>query len=203
MIIWSGYGFLVVVITFGCSLALNFAFNARFGAGYYEAHKWPLAISLLMSAAICWVLGMALGNRASRRVIDKATGKEMVLRGRNHSLFFIPVQFWGPILAVIGAVLFMQDPTNPLKANSFSSVSGARTALPTPAATTDHASNSASVEAAQKAAVQKYPELAAAGSKLNSAFVARYKLYQQTNPQYFNDPAWPMKLADEAAGMVK
>lgn len=50
---------------------------------------------------------------------------------------------------------------------------------------------------AQKAAVQRYPALAVAGSELNADFVARYNRYKQSNPDYFNDPAWPMRLAEE------
>ena len=70
MIIWSGLGFLVAVIIFGCSLALNFAFNAWLGDGYYDTHKWPFAISLFLSAIICWFLGSALRKRTSQTVID-------------------------------------------------------------------------------------------------------------------------------------
>ena len=109
MIIWSGLGFLVAVIVFGCSLALNFAFNAWLGEGYYDTHKWPLAVSLFLSAIICWFLGSALRKRTSRTVIDKETGKETVLNRSNHSLFFIPMHIWAPILAAIGAVVLVMD----------------------------------------------------------------------------------------------
>ncbi len=50
---------------------------------------------------------------------------------------------------------------------------------------------------AQRAAVQRYPDLGIAGSKLNTEFVARYKLYQQTRPDYFRDTSWPFRLAEE------
>ena len=109
MIIWSGLGFLVAVIIFGCSLALNFAFNAWLGDGYYDTHKWPFAISLFLSAIICWFLGSALRKRTSQTVIDKATGKEMVLNRSNHSLFFIPMHIWAPILAIGGVIVLVID----------------------------------------------------------------------------------------------
>ena len=50
---------------------------------------------------------------------------------------------------------------------------------------------------AQKVAVQRYPDLGIAGSKLNTKFIARYKLYQQTRPDYFRDTSWPLHLAEE------
>jgi hypothetical protein len=109
MIIWTGLGFLVAVIVFGFSLAFNLAFNALWGEGYYDTHKWPFAISLFLSAIACWLLGLALRKRTARTVIDKATGQEIVLNRSNHSLFFIPMHFWGPILAVIAVVVLVND----------------------------------------------------------------------------------------------
>ena len=109
MIIWSGLGFLVAVIVFGVSLAFNFAFNAWWGEGYYDSHKWPAGVSLFASAIACWFLGSALRKRTSQHVIDKETGKEFVLDRANHSLFFIPVRMWAPVLVVIGCIVIVID----------------------------------------------------------------------------------------------
>ena len=68
-----------------------------------------MAISLFLSAIVCWFLGSALRKRASQVVIDKATGKEMVLNRSNHSLFFIPMHIWAPILAIIGSIVLAVD----------------------------------------------------------------------------------------------
>jgi hypothetical protein len=109
MLIWTGRGFLVFVIVFGFSLVLNFAFNTWWGEGYYDTHKWPFAISLLLSAIVCWIVGSALRKGTSRTVIDKETGEELVLNRNHHSLFFIPMHIWAPILVVIGCVLLVVD----------------------------------------------------------------------------------------------
>ena len=53
------------------------------------------------------------------------------------------------------------------------------------------------VQEAQREAVRRYPALGVAGSALNTMFVARYKLYQQQRPEYFRDPSWPIRLAEE------
>ncbi len=106
MIIWQGLGFLVAVIIFGCSLVANLIFNAKVGPGYYDHHKWPFAVSLLFSSAICWFLGDYLRKRSDRIVIDKQTGKELVLNQFRHTLFFIPMRWWGPILLVGALILF-------------------------------------------------------------------------------------------------
>ena len=55
----------------------------------------------------------------------------------------------------------------------------------------------ASAAEAQKEAVRRYPDLGVSGSKLNTDFVARYKLYQQQRPDYFRDSSWPLRLAEE------
>jgi hypothetical protein len=109
MIIWQGLGFLVAVVIFGCSLVANLIFNAKVGPGYYDHHKWPFAVSLLFSSAICWFLGERLQKRSDRIVIDKQTGKEFVLNQSRHALFFIPMHWWGPILLVGAVILFIVD----------------------------------------------------------------------------------------------
>jgi hypothetical protein len=98
MIIWSGLGFLVAVIVFGFSLVFNLAFNAWLVENYYEDHKWPFGVSLLLSAIACWFLGAYLRGRGAQ------TG--------NHRFFFIPVHLWGPILAIGGVVVCVVDLVN-------------------------------------------------------------------------------------------
>jgi hypothetical protein len=108
LIIWSGLGFLVAVIAFGCSLIANLIFNAAMGEGYYDHHKWPCAVSLMVSAMICWFLGDYLRKRPGRVVIDKQTGKEFTLN-KKHTLFLIPVHYWSPILLGGALILFVME----------------------------------------------------------------------------------------------
>jgi hypothetical protein len=105
-IIWTGKGYLVFLIVFGCSLIANLISNVAIGPGYYDHHKWPLAISLLVSAAICWSLGDYFRKRSDRVVIDKQTGRELVINQSHHTLFWIPMHWWGPLLCVVALILF-------------------------------------------------------------------------------------------------
>ena len=103
-IIWSGKGFLVAVFTYGCSLVANLITNFVTGSGaYWVAHKWPFAVSLFVSAVPCWVVGRAIQNRNARVLVDPKTGEEVVLR-EPHTLFFVPMKWWAPILAVSGVI---------------------------------------------------------------------------------------------------
>lgn len=108
MIIWNGMGFLVFVFVFGCSLAANFITNATIGEPYYDEHTWPLGISLLAAALLSWIVGYLLAKRRSKTLVDKDTGEEVVVTP-NHSLFFIKMHWWGPILSVVGVVLIVKD----------------------------------------------------------------------------------------------
>jgi hypothetical protein len=104
MMIWSGLGFLVAVITF-LQLVLTEAVVERLFRDdtYYQTHGWPKLIAFLIAAAITWPLGNLLNGRSSRVLLDPQTGQEVVLRP-NHTLFFIRMEYWAPILALLGVI---------------------------------------------------------------------------------------------------
>ena len=99
MLIWNGKGYLVVVVAFISALGAEYLIESYFAdQNYYQAHGWPLAAALIAAGIISWFLGNYLSSRGSRTVIDKATGQEMTIGG-DDALFFIPMRYWGPILA--------------------------------------------------------------------------------------------------------
>jgi uncharacterized membrane-anchored protein len=51
----------------------------------------------------------------------------------------------------------------------------------------------------QAKAVQKYPDLGTEGSPLNTRFIALYNAKKQSDTAFFQNPQWPMLLADEAS----
>ena len=52
---------------------------------------------------------------------------------------------------------------------------------------------------AQAAAMKKYPSLGVAGSAFNREFLARVQRARTETPGLFDDPSWPLSLADEVA----
>jgi hypothetical protein len=111
MIIWTGQGYLVVVLVFLLSLGTEWGVESAFDDDtYYQLHAWPLALALFTSGAISWLLGNYFNSEKERVVIDKGTGQEMVIGGPNHTLFFIKMHYWGPILMLIAASLFFFRP---------------------------------------------------------------------------------------------
>ena len=59
------------------------------------------------------------------------------------------------------------------------------------------ASNAAS--AAQRKAIELYPDLAVADSPLNKEFVSRVKSYRIEKKEFFAEPDWPLRLAKECS----
>ena len=72
-------------------------------------------------------------------------------------------------------------------------------AAPAASSPREHA---AAVLAAQHAAVARYPGLGVADSPFNRAFLDAYRRIQRTEASYFDDPQWPLRLADEVAAAL-
>ncbi len=95
MIIWSGFGFLTVLIGVGSFLL----------PGWFGSSAIAGGISMLIGAAANWFLGTRLNNKASRTVEDKQTGEVFELKS-SHTLFWIPMQWWS-IAFVILSISFL------------------------------------------------------------------------------------------------
>jgi hypothetical protein len=100
MIIWSGLGFLPVV------------FLVIFGLGFSAESNGPmsnssLAYTFFLTGLASGALGWYLRKRPARILVDKATGKEIALRP-SHSLFFIPMFYWGPIFLAMGLYVVIE-----------------------------------------------------------------------------------------------
>ena len=110
MIIWSGLGFLVPIITFVLLVLTEYAVETLFAdTSYYQAHGWPKLVAFLIAGAIVWSIGTYLNRKSGRVLIDKETGQEVILRPK-HALFFLKMEYWAPILFVLGIIfLFVQE----------------------------------------------------------------------------------------------
>ncbi|MEI6872641.1 MAG: hypothetical protein WCL08_10200 [Verrucomicrobiota bacterium] len=76
-------------------------------------------------------------------------------------------------------------------------------ATPPPQTKAAHATPNSTAATAQQEAIRRYPDLGVAGSKLNTEFVSRHKRYLQERPDYFRDPSWPLRLAEECVRAIK
>ncbi len=54
-------------------------------------------------------------------------------------------------------------------------------------------------EQSKREAVATYPELGVEGTAVNREYVRRYKLLRTVSPAFFEQPDWPMRLAEMLA----
>src|SRR5882757_1513588 len=87
MIVWRGFGILVLFIAIGSIFAaMAISESVTHDSDYADMHGWVMGSGLFVSAIVCWFWGRYLGR-------DGPHG---------HSLFFIPIQWWVPLLLVAG-----------------------------------------------------------------------------------------------------
>lgn len=104
MIIWSGLGFLVPAVTLIALVLMESQVEAwKDDPTYYQDHGWPKLVGLLISASIVYGVARFLDARPTRTVIDKETGQEFQLGG-GHTFFWLKIEIWSYILAVLGVV---------------------------------------------------------------------------------------------------
>jgi hypothetical protein len=101
MIIWSGFGFLPVLFL----VVFGFGIFAGYGK---SAGDTALILTLILTGLASGALGWWLRKKPARIVIDKKTGREIALK-QSHSLFFIPMIYWGPIFIGLGLFIWIQD----------------------------------------------------------------------------------------------
>ncbi|BCO10139.1 hypothetical protein GF1_25150 [Desulfolithobacter dissulfuricans] len=105
MIIWKGWGILAIVIPLLCSLGAQFIIDAIMGAGWYMEASWPMPLALALSAVFVFVTGKRLNNRPGKVFIDPESNEKVELR-KSHSLFWIPLQYWSPVIIILAGWLF-------------------------------------------------------------------------------------------------
>lgn len=109
MIIWSGHGYLVAVITFGACLLAQLFYDARFGAGFYSSHLWAIGVALVVGGVLTSLVGFSLKARKGREVVDAKTGERLVINLKRHTFFFVPMHWAGIAIAVSGLIIALKD----------------------------------------------------------------------------------------------
>ena len=107
LLIWRGWGILVipiVAVAFFASMFLGVALEPL-GLAHNWAYAAGLALGAIVSALSIWFLAKSLSGKVVRRLIDPATGKDVLIRRSAGSLFFIPTSYWAYIVAVLGLLM--------------------------------------------------------------------------------------------------
>ena len=100
MLIWRGKGlnvFLILAGAAGVSFVLGFALTKRVPA---DRPGWVGALAFVLAGIACWYYGRHLHRNLGKQIPSPDGGH--VVDNRKHDLFFIRVEYWGIILAIIG-----------------------------------------------------------------------------------------------------
>ncbi len=106
-VVWSGYGFLALLIPVGLMLAGQFGMDAMLGGGWYTGHKAAAAVVLMVAAALVWIVGVKLNSDQGRVLVDPQTQEQVVLK-RRHTIFWIPMQWASAFIAAVAIVQLMK-----------------------------------------------------------------------------------------------
>ena len=102
MIIWKGYGFLVLLITIAIGAVISLIF-----IGLGSTEDWGAAVGAIISGGVIWVVGNKLNSEEKNRIfIDKQTGQEILVKPE-HSLFFLKMQYWAFIVSGFGLIMLI------------------------------------------------------------------------------------------------
>ena len=100
MIIWSGYGFAVILFAiFGLVIGGVLGNLLDTNAG------WPIALGLFIAAAVNRFAAIKLDEK-EKTLIDPETGQHVVLK-RGDSLFWIPMKYWTYVIAALGLLVLV------------------------------------------------------------------------------------------------
>ena len=95
-IVWNGLGFLVIPVVIIGAVAGGAI------AGFEPNVRWPRMIAVLGTALALFGLGMLLNRK---QLVGRDQFGNALVASANHSLYWIPVQYWSAITLVIGTVL--------------------------------------------------------------------------------------------------
>ncbi len=108
MIIWSGWGFLVVFF-FLVGAVIGLPVGAMFSDSGASAAATVITAGLVAGLA-SFLFARKIEGGEGRAFIDEATGQRIVVKRSAGSLFFIPTRYWAyvaPVLAIVIGVLLM------------------------------------------------------------------------------------------------
>lgn len=104
VIIWKGLGVLNIVVL-GILLFIVNILLSSLGLNSIDS-RLPLAFVFIVSGVIIWYMGKALNAKSGKVLVDVDTGERYQM-GTEHSLFFLPMHYWGPVGLVIGFSLIV------------------------------------------------------------------------------------------------
>ena len=104
MVIWTGYGFLVVIAGMGLPLAF---FAACSVLGIYDGFLLPFSSGLIVAGVFSWCLGRKLhrGDMPEFFEVEPDAPPMPEKPPETHTVYFIRIEYWGIALVAGGLIL--------------------------------------------------------------------------------------------------
>lgn len=104
LLIWSGWGILVLPVVLGTALLVGASGGLALRAlGHPELTFLAVSLGLLAAAAANWFVGRNLNGTPPRELLDPATNQRVLLH-RVHKLFWIRMEYWSVPVALAALV---------------------------------------------------------------------------------------------------
>ncbi len=108
MVIWKGWGILAILIPLLISLGAGAGFDYFYGEGFYKNSTWAMPIVLLFSSIIVFLVGYKINNKPGKILIDPESNEKVELK-TTHTMFWIPVQYWGVAIFCISIWMYVAN----------------------------------------------------------------------------------------------
>ena len=104
MLIWTRWGIVVAGIVLLAGVAAVLLASVMHITGRSAALLFYAA--LIPAGVATWYIGKGLNRDAVQELINPQTGQPVLLKNY-HTFFFVRVEWWGPVMTVIGAVMLV------------------------------------------------------------------------------------------------
>lgn len=104
---WTGWGVLVPVLVGLAFVITQLGLNSIFGSYTYESAEWPKFFATFFAAISIWFTGKHFNSKPGRTLIDKQIKQEFVVNPSN-TFFFIKMEYWAPIILILGIIFSLQ-----------------------------------------------------------------------------------------------
>ncbi|PHS23070.1 MAG: hypothetical protein COA83_10650 [Methylophaga sp.] len=108
MVVWKGWGLAIIGFVFIFVLPIELLVEHYFGIGQYKLLPWPIPLAIFLGAIPTTLVGVMLNKKPARVLIDPETGEKVELKS-THSLFWIPMQYWGIILVSLSLWMYLNN----------------------------------------------------------------------------------------------
>jgi uncharacterized membrane protein len=102
MIVWRGRGILIVLVLVACMFLGVLIFPK-------DRADYAFIFTGFVTAIFSWFAGAAWNAKRKKRVFtNDKTGEKIIIRN-SHDLFWIPMQHWGTIFAILSIIILFQN----------------------------------------------------------------------------------------------